>query len=405
MDMKSIIEQLTTQQIWEELLAYRLKKGRFNWQEFEQTDSFVEGQQYLPLAQQVVDGGSLSIPRKQMVNKLGTNKKRIVYSFKPEEMLLLKVLSHLLYKYDAHFAENCYAFRRGIRVSDAVRRIYRSVRKRGLWAYKLDIHNYFNSISIPILLPQLKLLMADDPQLYNFFERLLSDDRCEYEGTIIHEQRGAMAGIPVSSFLANVYLSEMDHYFKDQGVIYARYSDDIIIFAEDLEQLQFYREKILDFLHRHKLEVNPTKEKIYSPNDPYDFLGFRCGDDYIDISPSGVDKMKGKIRRKSRALLRRKQRKGLSNDCVMSDLIRYFNRKFFDNNLDNTLTWSRWFFPVISSTAALREIDHYMQQSIRVLATGRHNKSNYRITYAQLKSLGYKSLVHAFYEQREMEAD
>ena len=39
--MESIIAQLTQQEVWEEFLAYRLRKGRFNWHEFKEADAFV----------------------------------------------------------------------------------------------------------------------------------------------------------------------------------------------------------------------------------------------------------------------------------------------------------------------------------------------------------------------------
>lgn len=128
--MDSIIEQLASQRVWEEYLAYRLKRDRLNWNEFCDTDTFVETERYLPLVSSILEGGSLSIPYKREVNKMGTNKKRVVYSFNDEEMTLLKVMSHLLYKYDETFAPNCYAFRRGVRVADVVTRLYRKVRHR-----------------------------------------------------------------------------------------------------------------------------------------------------------------------------------------------------------------------------------------------------------------------------------
>ena len=76
--------------------------------------------------------------------------------------------------------------------------------------------------------------------------------------------------------------------------------------------------------------------------------------------------------------------------------------------------WDRWLghqnipsrlslwlhFPVINSTDGLKEIDHYLQQNIRFLSTGKHNKANYRTDYAQLKQLGYKSLVNEFYKYK-----
>ena len=43
-----------------------------------------------------------------------------------------------------------------------------------------------------------------------------------------------MAGTPISTFLANLHLAHMDHYFADAGILYARYSDDIILFDDNV---------------------------------------------------------------------------------------------------------------------------------------------------------------------------
>ena len=84
----------------------------------------------------------------------------------------------------------------------------------------------------------------------------------------------------------------------------------------------------------------------------------------------------------------------------MERMITYFNRKFFDSDPESegrTLTWARWYFPVITTTDGLREIDHYLQQCIRVVRTGKHNSATARIPYEDLKALGYRSLVHEYY--------
>ena len=86
-----------------------------------------------------------------------------------------------------------------------------------------------------------------------------------------------------------------------------------------------------------------------------------------------------------------------------TSLINYFNRKFFESDDPETLTWSRWFFPIINQTEGLKEIDHYLQQSIRFLSTGKHNKTNYRVDYEQLKALGYRSLVNEYYKSTTKE--
>ena len=396
--MTSIITQLTRQDVWEEFLAYRLLKGRFNWHEFKEADSFVEREDYLPLAQKIVQGAGLGIPQKKIINKMGTGKKRVVYSFAPDEMVILKLIAFKLYDYDAYFAPNCYAFRRGIKASDAIYSIRRAIGGRKMWAYKLDIHDYFNSISIDILLPMLADMMADDLPLYRFFEKMLTDNKAGYNGETILESHGVMAGTPTAPFLADVYLKEVDQYFHDAHVIYARYSDDIILFAPDRETLEAYKAQMAEFLRKYRLEINPDKKKIYSPDEAYEFLGFKCHGRDIDISEATKKKMKGKIRRATKSMMRWRIRNHMEPEKAMKGLINHFNRVFFENDDTETLTWSRWFFPVINQTDGLREIDHYLQQNIRYLSTGKHNKNNYKTDYARLKQLGYRSLVNEYYK-------
>ena len=398
-----ILSQLTFQETWEEFLAYRLMKGRFSWHEFDEADAFVEREDYLPLATKIAQGESLGIPTKKLVNKMGSGKKRVVYSFAPDEMLILKVIAFLLYKYDDQFAPNCYAFRRGLKAHDAVHRINKAIQGQKMWAYKLDIHDYFNSIDIGILLPMLKEMLADDTPLYSFFEKLLTTNLAISNGQVIEEQHGVMAGTPTAPFLADVYLKEVDRYYYNKGVVYARYSDDIIMFAPDYETLEEYKNQMCNFLAQAHLEVNPDKEKIYSPDEAYEFLGFKCHGYDVDISEATKKKMKGKISRQARSLLRWSHKKHIEPEKAMKALINYFNRKFFESDDPETLTWSRWFFPVINQTDGLKEIDHYLQQNIRFLSTGKHNKANYKVDYEQLKALGYRSLVNEYYKFKEID--
>ena len=402
--MESIITQLTQQEAWENFLNYRLMKCRFNWHEFDAADTYVEQEKYLHLAQKIVRGEGLGIPRKMMVNKMGAGKKRVVYSFAPDEMTILKFIAYNLYHYDDLFAPNCYAFRRGVKAHDAIRRINHAISHRAMWAYKLDIHDYFNSISIDILLPMLEEMFADDLPLFHFFERMLTDNRVEYNGEVILENHGVMAGVPTSPFLANVYLKEVDKHFHDSGAIYARYSDDIIIFAPDPATLEDYRCQMEEFLRQYRLEVNPEKVNVYAPDEAYEFLGFKCHGNDIDISEAAKKKMKGKIRRAANSLLRWSRQQHLPPEKAMKGLVNRFNRKFFEGDDAETLSWSRWFFPVINQSEGLREIDHYLQQYIRYLATGRHCKANYKTDYAQLKQLGYRSLVNEFYKFKDIDS-
>lgn len=399
--MESIINQLTDQALWERFLAYRLEKGRFGWEDFVIADDYVAAEGYQALALRLIQGERLGIPQKKIINKMGTGKKRVVYTFDPDAMQILSFIAYLLYRYDDRFAPNCYAFRRGIRPHDAIRRLNRAIRGQRMWAYKLDIHDYFNSIDIGLLLPMLHEMLANDKLLYEFFERMLTDNHVLYQGKVIEEPHGIMAGTPTAPFLADVFLNAVDHYFEEKGVVYARYSDDIILFAPDREALEAHKSTMLQFLEKYHLEVNPDKERLFSPDEAYEFLGFKCHEGRIDIAESTKQKMKGKISRQARSLMRWRKRKGVDAEPTMWVMINYFNRKFFEGDDPETLTWSRWFFPLITESDGLREIDKYLQQNIRFLSTGRHSKANYKVGYDDLKRLGYRSLVNEFYKSQK----
>lgn len=401
----TIREQLSLPECWQEFLAYKIEKQHLSAGEQRELEEYIAQERYLPVLEAVFDRTEeLPLPHRKEVNKSGVSKKRIVYSFSGDFNILLKMLTYLLFRYDHIFAPNCYAFRRLYGVKDAIRRIRGTKGLTQKYCLKVDISNYFNSIDVPKLLEKLEFLKQEDGEIYDFLSRLLTADRAllteNKQTQIIMEQRGAMAGTPISPFLANVYLMEMDHAFEDAGVLYFRYSDDILLFADtedDLEQLQ---NRLFAYIDAHKLKLNPSKVHLSNPGEPFDFLGFSFADNQIDLSRVTINKMKDKIKRKAQALRRWQQKKGLSGDRAAKGFIKAMNRKFFDNGEGTEFSWSRWFFPCLTTDEGLKEIDAYMQQYIRYCVTGRHYKGNYRITYEQMKEWGYRSLVHEYYEKK-----
>ena len=72
-------------------------------------------------------------------------------------------------------------------------------------------------------------------------------------------------------------------------------------------------------------------------------------------------------------------------------------------NDDSDLTWSLWFFPVITTPKSLHVIDLYAQDLLRYLISDTHTKSRYNVRYEELKAMGYRSLVHEYYLHKEKE--
>ena len=359
--------QLFLAETWQEFLEYKLEKQHLSNAERGELEEYIRHKRYLGVLSEIEQQGiSLPLPHKKEVNKSGVAKKRVVYSFPKDFSMLLKLLAYLLYRYDELFADNCYAFRRSYGVKDAVKRIRTTKGINEKYCLKVDISNYFNSIEVPLLLEKLNFLKAEDGKLFLFLERLLTADEAlgdedgqEYR---IIEKRGAMAGIPISPFLANVYLMDVDRFFGEKGVLYFRYSDDILIFADSLEELELLRQQLYHLIEEHHLTLNLAKVHISEPGKAFDFLGFRFCEGNVDLSDSTMQKIKGKIKRKAHALRRWQQKKKLPEERGAKGFIKSMNRKFFDSGDGTEFSWSRWFFPCLTTDARLKEIDAYMQQ-------------------------------------------
>lgn len=329
----------------------------------------------------------------------------MVYTYPAAENTVLKLLTWLLLrKYDGLFADTLYSFRPGRTAKDAVLSLTRTPGVREMHAYKADVSNYFNSVPVPELVQALETVLADDPPLLAFLTALLTEPRALEGDGVVTGQKGIMAGTPLSAFYANLYLRELDAAFRERGIPYARYSDDIITLAPSAGALETQAGMIRAFLDKKGLALNPEKEERFTPDDGWVFLGFRFQAGKLDISPVSAAKLKGKMRRKTRALARWQKRNDLDGEKAAKAFIRIFNRKLFDPAPGSELTWTLWFFPVINTDESLHALDLYAQDCIRFLASGTRTKARFNVRYDDLKRLGYKSLVHAYYEFREQDS-
>ena len=391
---------LSCPEIWQQFLEYKREGGHLDKRDLQALERFVQERDFLPVAEKIQRGGTFAPPRKTEISKMSSGKKRVVYTYSPDENWMLKLLTYLLQrKYDHLFAYNLYSFRPGKGVRDAVKRLTRTPNIRKMWSYKVDISNYFNSIPVERLLPLLRETLADEPEICRFLESLLTNPLVNDHDTLIPEEKGIMAGTPISTFLANLYLAHMDHYFADAGALYARYSDDIIVFGNTEAEREQNAATILRYLEEAGLTVNPSKEARTSPGEMWTFLGICYQDGIIDVAPVSVEKLKAKMRRKARALMRWQARKGATGINAAKAFVRVFNRKLFENPVEHELTWARWYFPLINTVESLKVIDEYSQNCIRYLATGKHTKAQYNFRYVEMKKLGYVSLVNRYYNQ------
>ena len=393
----TILNELSRKDVWQDFLEYKLKKNQLSRKEAAELEAFIDNEDYL----RVTETFSFDYPHKKYLSKIGSSKKRVVYTYSKDETWVLKLLAYLLYKYDDRISASCYSFRKNKTSKSAFDAILKIRDLDDRYVLKLDIHDYFNSIDADELLRILEEIISDDKELLELLRNLLKQDRCYSGDELIEEKRGAMAGVPLASFFANVYLLSLDETFAKKGIPYFRYSDDIIIFAGSrAERDECYR-LVKEELERKKLTLNPDKLMYADPHEGFEFLGFSYKEGIIDMSAVTIRKMKGKIRRKAHKIYRWKERNGRSFKEAARTMIRSFDHRFYDLNGNRDFTWIRFYFPLINDDKGLHEIDEYMQMYLRYLYSGRHYKGNYRVGYEDLKKLGYTPLVAEYHQWKK----
>ena len=399
----SLLDKLSDEKVWIDFYERKVDPAFFRISDAKDLFQYVRQKRYLPVVERIMTGKGLSIPMKKRVAKSGSPKKRVVYSLPEDETMVLKLLTWMMIrKYDACLPNNLYSFRPHYGAKDALKKLVSISDISEYYSYKLDVRDYFNSIDVDLLLPQLISLFADDVHLYNFIASQLTDLRVLDEGILIEERKGAMAGMPYAVFLANVYLAQLDRKFAAfPGLIYCRYSDDIIMFAKDKLLLDEAKDQLQESLKEFHLDINHDKEVETTPGQKWTFLGFECDGKDIDVCEVSVQKLKAKMRRKARALRRWAEVNGKDGWMAARAFIKHFNKKLYTCDDRSEINWSLWYFPLITTDKSLKVIDHYMQDCIRYIATGSRTKSRFDLRYEEMNELGMHSLLNMWYRSQK----
>lgn len=395
---RSILNHINDDIIWKEIIERKISVNPYD-PDIDLFQRMFDDDRCRTVCEEISNGThTFSIPSKKLIPKGSSGKMRTVYQFQREEMVALKVVSHLLYEYDDLFSDDLFSFRRGKYVGDAVRRLLHTEGLDRKWGYKADVHDYFNSIPVEPLLEGLRRDLDDD-RLFGLFRDILSDRRAVVDDAVVEEQKGVMAGIPISAFLANHYLRDVDSSFASSDCIYMRYADDILILSDSEEDMKRNRETLTELIGGKGLEMNPKKELFFEPGESFEFLGFQVSDGCIDISANTVRKMKGRIRRSARSIRRWMLEKDAPLKGTVRALIRSFNKTFYGWGSDE-FSWAAWYFPTITTTESLHEIDLYCQDWIRYVASGRHTARNHSLVpYDMMRECGYRPLVSEYYNR------
>lgn len=166
----SLIDIIDDPQIWREFYHFKLEKQHLSKKEEQKLFAFIENREYTAAVDRIREGRGFSYPKKCLISKHASQKKRTVFIYPQDENYVLKLLAWLLRKYDSLFDRGLYSFRASKMVTDAIRTLTARHRTDRMYSYKVDISDYFNSIDVSLLMPMLQEALQDDERLFRFLK-------------------------------------------------------------------------------------------------------------------------------------------------------------------------------------------------------------------------------------------
>jgi RNA-directed DNA polymerase len=292
---------------WENLVAAyrrcrRRKRHRFAAVAFD----FDWESQLLALARELRDGSYRPGPYRHF--RITDPKPRTISAAPFRDRVVHHALVQVLEPiFDRGFIYDSHACRRGKGTHRAIARA-RGYLCRHTHLLKTDIVKFFPNVDHAVLRAVIARRIAD-PSVLALIDVILASGA----GVLVKEAtasffpgddlfalsrpRGLPIGNLTSQFFANVLLDRIDHFVKEtlRAPGYVRYSDDLLLFADDKAILGDWRAALAEALAGLRLRLHPHKTQILPVTAGMTFLGWR-------LTPGSMRLSQRSIRRFSRRL-------------------------------------------------------------------------------------------------------
>lgn len=215
-------------------------------------------------------------------------KRRIIYKlpYYPDRITHHAIMNVIKDTWVNNFIKETYSCieGRGIHAcAKAVKKALREHKEDTTYCLKLDVTKFYPSIPHNELKKTIRKKIKDKRFLLVLDEVIESTNTIDEDNEFIKDinyikkDKGVPIGNYLSQFLANLYLSELDHLCKEELKLkyYFRYADDIVILSNDKEFLHKVLIFIKLYLSTIGLKVKPNYQVFPVAARGIDFVGYK----------------------------------------------------------------------------------------------------------------------------------
>ena len=126
---------------------------------------------------------------------------------------------------------------------------------------EIDLKNYFDTIPLENLIPEIERYITDEAVLHLIKQYLFCD--ISFEGKISRKIQGIVQGNAISPILSNLYLNDFDKELDESKLCWIRYADNIYVYMDSYEKALLVYSELTERLERRKLTVNKEKSGVF----------------------------------------------------------------------------------------------------------------------------------------------
>jgi RNA-directed DNA polymerase len=204
--------------------------------------------------------------------------------------------------WDPFFSDSSYGFRPGRSCHQAVMKAQEYLKEGHSYVVDIDLEKFFDNVNHDRLMSRLAQSICD-VRVIKLIRSYLNAG-IMINGLVTIPTEGTPQGGPLSPFLSNVVLDELDRELASRGLKFVRYADDCNIYVRSLRSGQRVMDSISRFIHnRLRLKVNQAKSAVARPSERK-FLGFSFtkgrNPNKRKISPQSMVRFRAAVREKTR---------------------------------------------------------------------------------------------------------
>lgn len=228
---------------------------------------------------------------------------------------------------------------------------------------KYDFHHYFDTVNKEPIMDlfakveqKLGFEYGTEPVMNLLRKTWNNDWMFDIDGNLIQKWSGIRQGNAIGSWLADAVLYELDEYMSNKYEYYVRYSDDLIVLHDSVDEITSDINRIVT---NYGVSLNPKKVETLYDNRWFKFLGYSICGNKISIS-------KGRLKTFQKEIMSRtiKQR-NISPQRALNSVHRYLYKG------NGEYAWAHQILGVVNVESDIDLMNGYILDCLRAVSTGK----------------------------------